>query len=568
MEYRPVSDRLIMARFNCQPVNVTIIQVYAPTSDSEEEVCDKFYKELQQCINQAKRQDILICMGDWNAKMGTERVGWEEIMGKFGYGTRNMRGERLLQFASINNLYVSNTRFKHKPSRKWTWESPNGRDKNMIDMILVSKSWMSSIQGCRSFPGADLATDHNLVICNLKLHLKKLQAPKPGKLKKFDLEKLKNEPTNTAYKTEVMIRTHDMELDQDVNKALSQINGAITEAAIKEVGYERKRKKPWITDTTLDLADEKRVARTKRYRSDLDRRVYNDLVRKTKESAKRDKEQWIEDKCEEVQQSFDHSKSRKAYGLIREIKKKHEPRMNNIKDKSGKILTEKQEIMQRWEEYCKELYSDNGIHDLSILEELEAISPPTNQTDDYIMKEEIVKAIQDLKNNKSTGSDGIPAELIKEGGEQLINLFHQLCQKVWNEEKIPAEWTKSILILIPKKGDKTECGNYRTISLINHSSKIFLSILLQRLKGEIEPYLSEEQAGFRKDRGTIQQILCLRLIAEKYREVDQEVYNCFVDFKKAFDLVWHDGLWAVLRSYGVSLKLITLLRNIYKYNFT
>ena len=143
-------------------------------------------------------------------------------------------------------------------------------------------------------------------------------------------------------------------------------------------------------------------------------------------------------------------------------------------------------------------------------------------------------------------------------------MFHQLCQKVWNEEKIPAEWTKSILILIPKKGDKTECGNYRTISLINHSSKIFLSILLQRLKGEIEPYLSEEQAGFRKDRGTIQQILCLRLIAEKYREVDQEVYNCFVDFKKAFDLVWHDGLWAVLRSYGVSLKLITLLRNIYK----
>src|SRR5664279_6069354 len=61
------------------------------------------------------------------------------------------------------------------------------------------------------------------------------------------------------------------------------------------------------------------------------------------------------------------------------------------------------------------------------------------------------------------------------------------------------------------------------------------------------PYLSDEQAGFRKERSTVQQILCLRLIAEKHREVNKQVYNCFVDFKKAFDLVWHDGLWAVLR---------------------
>ena len=106
--------------------------------------------------------------------------------------------------------------------------------------------------------------------------------------------------------------------------------------------------------------------------------------------------------------------------------------------------------------------------------------------------------------------------------------------------------------------------HYRTISLINHSSKILLSVLLQRLKHEIEPHLSEEQAGFRKDRSTVQQILCLRLIAEKHREVNREVFNCFVDFKKAFDLVWHEGLWAVLKSYGVSQKLITIIHNIYK----
>ena len=281
-------------------------------------------------------------------------------------------------------------------------------------------------------------------------------------------------------------------------------------------------------------------------------------------NTKSDKDRWIQEKCKEIQQSFDHSKTKKAYGLIKEIKKKYEPRMNNIKDKTGKLLTEKQEVTHRWVEYCKELYSDSGVQDLSVLTELESIAPPTNKENNDIMKEEVEKAIRKLKDNKATGTDGIPAELIKAGGEKLVELFHQLCQKIWREENIPTDWVKSLLILIPKKGDRKECGNYRTISLINHSSKILLTILLERLQGNIEPFLSDEQAGFRKDRSTVQQILCLRLIAEKHREVDQEVYNCFVDFKKAFDLVWHEGLWAVLRSYGINQKLITILQNIYK----
>ena len=125
------------------------------------------------------------------------------------------------------------------------------------------------------------------------------------------------------------------------------------------------------------------------------------------------------------------------------------------------------------------------------------------EEDDDILLEEVEKAVKDLKNNKASGVDGIPAEVMKAGGESLVAMFHELCQKIWKSTVIPAEWTKSLLILIPKKGDLKKCENYRTISLINHSSKILLSILLQRLKGEIEPHLSDEQAGFRKERSTV-----------------------------------------------------------------
>ena len=104
------------------------------------------------------------------------------------------------------------------------------------------------------------------------------------------------------------------------------------------------------------------------------------------------------------------------------------------------------------------------------------------------------------------------------------------------------------------------CQLQNNNALISHLSKILLLIILERLNTALEDCLSEEQGGFRKDRGTVQQILTLRLIAEKHLERDRLVYNCFVDYTKAFDSVWHDGLWAVLQSFRVPRKL---LQNLY-----
>ena len=90
-----------------------------------------------------------------------------------------------------------------------------------------------------------------------------------------------------------------------------------------------------------------------------------------------------------------------------------------------------------------------------------------------------------------------------------------------------------------------------------------LLIILDRLTNALEPCLSEEQGGFRKDRSTVQQILTLRLIAEKHLERGRPVYNCFIDYRKAFDSVWHEGLWTILDSFAVPPKLTRLLKNLY-----
>src|SRR6218665_2347418 len=116
--------------------------------------------------------------------------------------------------------------------------------------------------------------------------------------------------------------------------------------------------------------------------------------------------------------------------------------------------------------------------------------------------------------------------MILAAGERMTEEIHKLCRQAWREGKIPEEWT--ILVTIPKKGDLMECSNYRTIALLNHMSKVLMKVLQERLKAQTDTYITDEQAGFRKDRNTIQQIL--RLMAEKAYRKGKQIYHCFIDF--------------------------------------
>ena len=138
-------------------------------------------------------------------------------------------------------------------------------------------------------------------------------------------------------------------------------------------------------------------------------------------------------------------------------------------------------------------------------------------------------------NGKTAGCDNIPIELIKEGGEEAVKVITRLCNMIWQEKAWPQDWKRSIFIPLFKKGDKKDCGNYRTISLISHTSKIMLKILQKRLEGFLNKELPDEQAGFKRGRGTRDHIVNLRRIMERQREFGGMVYMCFIDYRKAFD---------------------------------
>ena len=128
MGCRPFSSRLIIIRLRAVPFNITIVQVYAPTSDYADNEIEEFYDQLQNVIDRTPKKDTLVAQGDWNAKVGKDACGnWQGICGPFCNDDTNERGLRLLEFATFNDLVLASTFGHHKASRRWTWHSPTGQ---------------------------------------------------------------------------------------------------------------------------------------------------------------------------------------------------------------------------------------------------------------------------------------------------------------------------------------------------------------------------------------------------------------------------------------------------------
>ena len=145
----------------------------------------------------------------------------------------------------------------------------------------------------------------------------------------------------------------------------------------------------------------------------------------------------------------------------------------------------------------------------------------------------------------------------------MIDILTAICNKIWKTGEWPTTWTQSLVFTLPKKGNLQLCQNYRTISPISRPSKVMLKIILNRLQPQAEEIIAEEQAGFRAGRSTIEQIFNLRILCEKYLQHQQNLYHVFIDFKKAFDRVWHEALWATMRKYNINASIIRAIENLY-----
>ena len=172
-----------------------------------------------------------------------------------------------------------------------------------------------------------------------------------------------------------------------------------------------------------------------------------------------------------------------------------------------------------------------------------------------------------LNTRESGGNDDLIPEIFIDCKDILSPILGKLFNYMFNNSLYPKSWTEGIIVPVPKKGDPNNVNNYRGITLTSIFSKIFSIVLNKRLNAwaENNDILSDSQFGFRKNRSTIDCVFSLTSIIQNVLSVEKKkLYIAFVDFKKAFDLVYRDGIWYKLINYGATLKIVRMLQSIYE----
>ena len=216
IEWKPSGPRLLKARFNSKYTKLTVIVCYAPTEDAEEADKDAFYDKLQAVTNEVPTLDLVMVLGDLNARPGNNNIGRDRVMGKHGIGTINDNEERLCHFCEENNMVIGGTLFQHRDVHKTTWTSPSGTTKSQIDHILINGKWRSSLQDVRAYRGADVASDQNLLVAVLSLKLRRTRR-RQGRAHQFDSSKLKDNRIRQDFRRELKNRFQILGEEQEMN---------------------------------------------------------------------------------------------------------------------------------------------------------------------------------------------------------------------------------------------------------------------------------------------------------------------------------------------------------------
>ena len=206
--------------------------------------------------------------------------------------------------------------------------------------------------------------------------------------------------------------------------------------------------------------------------------------------------------------------------------------MGTIKDRNGRDLAEAEDIKKRWQKYTEELYEKDIHNNNAVITYLEP----------DILECEVKWALGSISMNKASGSYGIPIEIFQILKDDAVKVLHSICQQIWKTQQWSQDWKRSVFIPIPKKGNAKACTNYCPIALISHARKVVLKILQATLQQYVNRGLPYVQARFQKGRGTRDQIAKIHWIIEKERELQKNIYFCFIKLGKAFDCVDHNKL--------------------------
>ncbi|EYC22099.1 hypothetical protein Y032_0018g3711 [Ancylostoma ceylanicum] len=345
--WKPVNERIITARFLTGHIRITVIQVYAPTDNADDDIKNDFYRRLQDTIDEVPRRDLKIILGVFNAQLGGDRHGIERTAGPFASSEHiSDNGERLISFCDCNDLCVRNTCFQHRRIQKKAWNSPDGASSNEIDHICIK--WRESLRDARVYRGADVGSDHYLVRAALRFKLKRTSSRQI--VRPLAVEKLMDPVVTDRFTLELRNRFVVFNNPHDIERDWAEVKTTVKDCAKEIIGRRRgTRKEQWIQERTWQMVDERKRAKLRKMQSKSEVELkeaskrYAELDRTIKKSCPRDKKEWLIKKGEEAKKAADRGDSRTLYRIVNDLTGVRNMSNIPIKDRNSKLLMSDEE---------------------------------------------------------------------------------------------------------------------------------------------------------------------------------------------------------------------------------
>ena len=552
-----MSGRILYARVTIKGIKVSAFSAYAPTELAPESTKVAFLNKLKQAIRAARKDHPnfrIVVGGDMNSTIGTDVRDCRFIGNNNDDCVTNKNGEMLVQFCEEMELSAMNTIYQTKIIHRHTWRMPTGFTKR-IDYFLVDNFIRKCSTNCRVYRGAsvDYESDHFLLVLDLSC------MTKCSRTKYFHKRKPSQKPLiNTLKSLDIQVQysehldnyLQNKELPVEPNVFEHLIVESITNARKSTVPIAAKKTipPPWLNDEFQIMLERRRNCRNLEAKKAITKEI-KCMRQKLKSS-------YYSEQAQKINRAAEMRKIEEEFRLMNTFKAS-----KRYASKKNVITTAK------LTDHFREHFSERECQ-----KQPEVLNPenypylqPTIATpiDESLPKEDEIKyASKSLRNGKCIGTDKIHNEEIKynTSGVFMQMLLMMMCL-LWTVVKYPASWYHSVISCIYKnKGKASEGGNYRGLSMNATLNKVFMSVILNRIRGVYEDNIMEAQFGFRKNRSTTDAIFVIRNVIEK---TDGFFVGCFIDLRAAYDHINRDMLFDILLIRLGCKVIVNLLRELY-----
>ena len=574
-------------------VDIFVACVYIPPRNStyfQKQSTDMF-DILESKLAMYSSMGQIVLVGDFNSRTATEKDYISQDTSKHipvnmcyridkDLGNRSNEdskicesGKRLIEICITSELRILNGRTLGDMFGRFTCHKPWGQ--SAVDYVLVHHSLLKHIRYFKVHEFEGDMSDHCLISFNLQVGHKDFS--KNNELNLFPLKYKWDESCKELFCNEMQSPAIQGQLSKlqgeitndisSVDRCVGMLNGIFMSVAQRCLTKKRRRRnnrtsKKWYTRECRKLKADLKVLAKKLQSNPGDsniRKVYFDKCKKYVKQCKHTKKEYKKNLVSKLET---HQKNSKEYWTI----------LEDLKSADNMTVTLDEYDADEWVLHYKQLYKKpvtDSTHIEDLISQLEK-HEIFNELDYAIKENEIVEVVKNLKNNKATGLDLITNEMIKSSFQAVRVPLRLLFNKILNSGEYPTNWSQGYIVSLFKAGSIHDPNNYRGITIGNSLGKVFSSIMNNRFKRFLDDrdIMHDVQIGSMKGCRTTDHMFVLKSMIDKYTKSKQgtrprKLYTAFVDFRKAFDLLWRDALYLKLLQSGVGSRFYRVIKNMY-----